>query len=135
LRKKKKNLKSLYRYAHQFYREKPIHKSIPLDTAVHVLGTLLPVSCLLLNPFREFLLKQTEYKVINLDQWMNIYEFLFTVSQNEINDYSEISSWPYIIDLFVEWRKEAKNGQTEENEKKVGEEGEDILMTGKLEKM
>jgi hypothetical protein len=144
--KDSKNLKDLYRYSLQFYREKPTHKTIPIDTAVHVLSTLLPpTTCKLLNPFRDFLLKQTEYKAINLDQWMNIYDFLLTVSENEMNDYSEISSWPYIIDMFVDWWKDMKN--CEEDERGGGgkqslplpqteeKDESDILMNGKFYKM
>jgi len=109
-------LKEIFKYSHQFYREKLIHKTIPLDTAAHVLKTLLP-SCPYISQFQKFIMKQREYKAINLDQWVNIYDFCTTMSMSEssILEYSEGSSWPYLIDLFVEWFKEGHSGDSEED--------------------
>jgi len=118
-------LKEIFRYAHQFYREKETHKTIPLDTAVYALGTLLP-SRTFLDPFQRFLPKQKEYKTINFDQWINIFDFITTVS--DLSEYTETSSWPYLIDLFVEWLKEGHSGESEEEiNKQDNEEGENIL--------
>jgi hypothetical protein len=130
---KPETLKELFRYAHHFYREKEVHKTIPLDTAVYVIGSLLP-SRPFRDPFQRFIPKQKEYKAINIDQWINIYDFITTVS--DLNEYSETSSWPYLIDLFVEWLKEGHTGESEEETKKQdNEDGENTLLDCKYYKL
>jgi hypothetical protein len=125
-------LKEVFRYAHQFYREKEVHKTIPLDTAVYVLGTLLP-SRTFLDPFQRFIPKQKEYKAINFDQWINMFEFITTVS--DLSEYTETSSWPYLIDLFVEWLKEGHSGESEEETKKQDNEEEENILDCKYYKL
>jgi hypothetical protein len=125
-------LKEVFRYAHQFYREKEVHKTIPLDTAVYVLGTLLP-SRTFLDPFQRFIPKQKEYKAINFDQWINMFDFITTVS--DLSEYTETSSWPYLIDLFVEWLKEGHSGESEEETKKQDNEEEENILDCKYYKL
>jgi DCN1-like protein 4/5 len=106
--------KEIYRYSFQFSKSDKEQKSLDLDTADGILGLLLggyeheDVS---IKPyphiaaFRTFLKDQTQYKVINMDQWMSILEFSKSVKE-DLSDYDENAAWPVLLDMFVEWKRE-----------------------------
>jgi len=117
--KVEKQFTEIYKYAHQFYKENPNHKVISLEVADSVLE-MLANDRRHIPHFRKFLFKQKEYKGVNIDQWMNNLDFSCTVAEN-LEDYNESSSWPYLIDMFVEFVKEGHTGDSEE-EKEVKKE-------------
>jgi hypothetical protein len=51
-----------------------------------------------------FLSEQTNYRGINADQWLGIWEFARSVDA-QLTGYDEDGAWPIIIDDFVEWCK------------------------------
>lgn len=65
--------KEIYRYAYNFAKEKD-QRSMDVMTAKVMLRLLLADQWPLYTDFCDFI-DQTMYKVINRDQWMNIYEF------------------------------------------------------------
>ena len=58
-----------------------------------------------LAPFVEFLAEQREYKVVNRDMWVGFLRFCMEIDE-ECEGYDETSSWPSILDSFVEWKQE-----------------------------
>jgi len=90
---------------------------IPLDVTDSILELLINHKPHVPR-FRKFLLKQKEVKAINQDQWINILEFVNSVPEN-LEGYDENSSWPFLIDLYVEWVRGGHTGDSEEVEEKV----------------
>ena len=54
--------------------QEPSQKLIDIDTAVTMLAIVMPRE-LLMPRFCEFLKEQTEYKVVNFDQWTSFLRF------------------------------------------------------------
>lgn len=67
------SFKEIYRYAYYFAKERD-QRSMDVDTAKAMLQLLLADQWSLYVEFCQFL-DQSTYKVINRDQWINIFEF------------------------------------------------------------
>lgn len=79
-------------------------KLIDIDTAVTMLGIVMPQEPL--RPkFCEFLKEQTDYKVINYDQWTSFLRFSQEVAP-DFSNFKEEDAWPILLDSFVDWSKE-----------------------------
>jgi len=76
-----------------------------------------------ISKFRKFLKKQKQYKVVNLDQWVSIYQFSTSVGP-EFLEYEDDGAWPVLLDMYVEWAKQGHTGDTQE-EGEEGKEGKD----------
>lgn len=50
----------------------------------------------------EFLQQQTEYKGLNLDQWLGFLRFTEEVVP-DCSNYDENAAWPLLMDNYVEW--------------------------------
>ncbi|CAK7336282.1 unnamed protein product [Dovyalis caffra] len=48
---------------------------------------------------------QSDYKVINMDQWMGFYRFCNEISFPDFSNYDPELAWPLILDNFVEWMR------------------------------
>eukprot|EP01129_Flabellula_baltica_P016800 TRINITY_DN911_c0_g1_i3.p1 TRINITY_DN911_c0_g1~~TRINITY_DN911_c0_g1_i3.p1 ORF type:complete len:266 (-),score=61.27 TRINITY_DN911_c0_g1_i3:31-828(-) len=97
----------IYKYTFMLYKgPSEAKRSIDIETAGEVLNLIVGDKPHI-QSFITFLGSQDEYKVINKDQWMSIYEFSETI--NSIEDYDEDGAWPVLIDSFVEWLKENNN--------------------------
>ncbi|TYJ18104.1 hypothetical protein E1A91_A09G099300v1 [Gossypium mustelinum] len=46
---------------------------------------------------------QSDYKVINMDQWMGFFRFCNEISFPDFSNYNPDLAWPLILDNFVEW--------------------------------
>lgn len=79
-------------------------KLIDVDTAVTMLTIVMPQDPLVPR-FCEFLKEQTEYKVINFDQWTSFLRFSQEVKP-DLSDYKEEDAWPILLDNFVAWSQE-----------------------------
>uniref|UniRef100_A0A6N2JWC5 Defective in cullin neddylation protein n=1 Tax=Salix viminalis TaxID=40686 RepID=A0A6N2JWC5_SALVM len=55
--------------------------------------------------FNEYLKIQSDYKVINMDQWMGFYRFCNEISFPDFSNYDPELAWPLILDNFVEWMR------------------------------
>ncbi|KAG6587844.1 DCN1-like protein 4, partial [Cucurbita argyrosperma subsp. sororia] len=55
---------------------------------------------------------QTMYRVLIMDQWMNIFYFCNQIKFPGLDNYDPNHAWPVIIDSFVEWlkRKQGEDG-------------------------
>ncbi|KAF3338968.1 DCN1-like protein 4 [Carex littledalei] len=58
------------------------------------------------DKFIEYLKNQSEYKVINMDQWMGFYRFCHEIPFPSLENYDSDLAWPLILDNFVEWFRE-----------------------------
>jgi len=97
-------LKEIYKYSFHFVKEDADKKTIPIDMAEAMLKLVLGKRSHV-GTFCQFLTTQTEYKGINLDQWMSFLEFSRAIGP-KLEEYDEAGAWPVLIDLYVEWHKE-----------------------------
>jgi len=98
--------KSIYRYSFDFSKDKD-QRSIDLETAKAMLQLLLGTRWSLYAYFHQFL-EQSKYKVLNKDQWCNVYEFSRSISA-DLTNYDEDGAWPVILDEFVDWYRKLIN--------------------------
>lgn len=91
-------------FAFKFCLTEPGQKLIDIDTAVAMLQIVMPNEPL--QPlFCDFLQQQTEYKVVNFDQWTSWLRFAQD-TKPDLSNYDEAQAWPLLLDNFVEWGRE-----------------------------
>lgn len=73
-----------------------------METAKALLHLLLNNRWPLLLRFQDYLSDQSQYRVINRDQWYNIHEFTQVV-KSDLSNYDPNGAWPVLLDEFVEW--------------------------------
>lgn len=93
--------KLIFRYAYDFARDKD-QRSMDIETARAMLALLLSKSWPLYPEFEEFLQQPKAPRVINKDQWNNIYEFSRTINL-DLSNYSIDGAWPVLLDDFVDF--------------------------------
>lgn len=95
--------KEIYRYSYDFAKDRD-QRSMELELAIGMLTLLLASRWSLQSDFVTYLKEQTQYKVINRDQWVNILEFSRTIN-DDLHNYDLNGAWPVLMDEYVEWRK------------------------------
>mmetsp|Transcript_1084 Transcript_1084/g.3303 ORF Transcript_1084/g.3303 Transcript_1084/m.3303 type:complete len:245 (+) Transcript_1084:313-1047(+) len=88
-------------FAFKYCLTEPSQKLIDIDTAVTMLAIVMPREPLMPR-FCDFLKEQTEYKVINFDQWTSFLRFAQEVKP-DLSNYRDEDAWPILLDNFVEW--------------------------------
>lgn len=73
-----------------------------IETAKAMLSLLLSKTWPLFSEFEEFLEEPKSPRVINKDQWINIYEFSRTINL-DLSNYSIDGAWPTLLDDFVDF--------------------------------
>ncbi|KAK1422428.1 hypothetical protein QVD17_25538 [Tagetes erecta] len=100
------NYVDFYSYAFRYCLTEEKQKSIDIESICEllelVLGSQFPQQ---VDLFIQYLKTQTDYKVINMDQWMGFYRFCHEISFPDFNNYDEELAWPLILDNFVDWVK------------------------------
>jgi len=96
-----KTFKQLYEFAYNF--AKGEKKMIDIETADAMMQIVVGDRLYFAPLFLKFL-KQSSHKGLNIDQWMCFLEFAKTTNK-DLSNYDESSSWPLILDDFVEWVK------------------------------
>jgi len=96
--------KNIYRFAFTFSKETREQKCIDMEAAAGMLTLLMVDRYPICKSFLAYMQVQTSYKVLNLDQWMNLLEFC-KVTGADFSNYDENGAWPCIIDEWVEWSK------------------------------
>eukprot|EP01103_Thecamoeba_quadrilineata_P018888 TRINITY_DN7436_c0_g1_i1.p1 TRINITY_DN7436_c0_g1~~TRINITY_DN7436_c0_g1_i1.p1 ORF type:complete len:268 (+),score=38.21 TRINITY_DN7436_c0_g1_i1:28-831(+) len=94
--------KEIYNYSFSFAKERD-KKLLDLQMAEAMIRLLLS-RYEHTSHFLEFLKEQTNWKGINQDQWVNLLEFVVTITP-DLSNYDENSAWPVILDEYVEWRR------------------------------
>ncbi|CDH56648.1 dcn1-like protein 4-like [Lichtheimia corymbifera JMRC:FSU:9682] len=82
-------------------------KSMEVDVAIALWQLLLePLSYPHIQSFIRFLQEEKPVKVINKDQWNSLLDFCRSVPE-DLSNYDSTSSWPVLLDEYVEWRARA----------------------------
>ncbi|KAI3504491.1 hypothetical protein L2E82_46295 [Cichorium intybus] len=97
---------NFYSYAFQYCLTEEKQKTIDIESICQllelVLGSLFPPQ---VDSFVQYLRIQSDYKVINMDQWMGFYRFCNEISFPDFGNYDAELAWPLILDNFVEWMR------------------------------
>ncbi|KAK9838249.1 hypothetical protein WJX81_000160 [Elliptochloris bilobata] len=96
-------------FAFKFCLTEPRQKVVDRETAAQMLHIALPRTEPHLEPFTRFLLEQSEYKVLSLDQWVGFLRFTQEVAA-DCSNYDENTAWPLLLDNYVEWRRREDAG-------------------------
>lgn len=84
----------------------PEQRCVDLDVANAIMSTLLKGKGLIyFDEILRFLEEKRPVKVLNRDQWENIYDFSTKIA-GDLSDYSDEGAWPTLIDDFVVWYKQ-----------------------------
>ncbi|OMO90978.1 hypothetical protein COLO4_18740 [Corchorus olitorius] len=101
------NYNNFYSYAFRYCLTEEKQKSVDIESICELLNLVLGAQ------FRsqvdlliEYLKVQNDYKVINLDQWVQFLRFCQEISFPDLENYDADQAWPLILDNFVEWMRE-----------------------------
>lgn len=101
------NFVDFHAYSFRYCLTEEKQKSIDIESICElldlVLGSLYRAQ---VDYFIEYLKAQTDYKVINMDQWMGFLRFCNEISFPDFSNYNPELAWPLILDNFVEWMRE-----------------------------
>ncbi|TMW84547.1 uncharacterized protein [Solanum lycopersicum] len=101
------NFEDFYSYAFRYCLTEDKQKCVDIESICLLIDLVLgPQFRAQVDSFSEFLKNQTDYKVINVDQWMNFLRFCQEVSFPDLENYDLDQAWPVILDNFVEWMRE-----------------------------
>ncbi|GLC39322.1 hypothetical protein PLESTB_000897500 [Pleodorina starrii] len=103
--------REVYAFAYNFSREKG-QKCVQLDTAVGMWQLLFSVPEQRwphIDDWCEFLTKHHN-RAISKDTWLQLFDFIKSVKP-DFSNFDENSAWPYLIDEFVDYMKEKRNGK------------------------
>ncbi|TYI76970.1 hypothetical protein E1A91_D06G113900v1 [Gossypium mustelinum] len=92
------NYEDFYTYAFRYCLTEEKQKSLDIDSICELLNLVLGAQ------FRPKV--QSDYKVINLDQWINFLRFCQEISFPDLGNYDSALAWPLILDNFVEWMRQ-----------------------------
>ncbi|XP_019170375.1 PREDICTED: DCN1-like protein 4 isoform X2 [Ipomoea nil] len=100
------NFVDFYAYAFRYCLTEENQKSIDIESICVLLDLVLgPYFCTQVGAFVQFLQTQSEYKVINMDQWMGFYRFCNEISFPDFSNYDPELAWPLVLDNFVDWMR------------------------------
>ncbi|GMY35692.1 DCN1-like protein 5 [Fagus crenata] len=104
------NFQDFYAYAFKYCLTEEKQKCVDIETICELLHLVLG------SQFRaqvdsiiEYLKFQSEYRMLNMDQWVNFYRFCHEISFPDLKNYDADLAWPLILDSFVEWLKEKQS--------------------------
>ncbi|KAL8497212.1 hypothetical protein ACS0TY_020775 [Phlomoides rotata] len=98
------NFSDFYAYAFRYCLTEEKQKSVDIESVCLLLDLVLGSQFRSqVDALSQYLKIQTDYKVINMDQWMGFHRFCNEVSFPEISNYDPDLAWPLILDNFVDW--------------------------------
>ncbi|XP_031129592.1 DCN1-like protein 4 [Ipomoea triloba] len=98
------NFVDFYAYSFRYCLTEEKQKSIDIESICVLLDLVLgPYFCPQVGAFVQYLQTQSEYKVINMDQWMGFYRFCNEISFPDFSNYDPELAWPLVLDNFVDW--------------------------------
>jgi len=104
------NFVNFHSYAFEYCLTEEKQKSVDIESICQLLDIVLgSIFRAQVDYFVEYLKVQTEYKVINMDQWMGFYRFCNEISFPDLSNYDLELAWPLILDNFFEWMKAKAN--------------------------
>lgn len=95
----KTQCKEVYEYTFQFALD-PGQRCLPPEICIELWRLFLPPHFRLLDAFIDFMERRVKH-AISKDTWMMVYD-LATQVQPDLSDYDIESSWPVVLDEFVE---------------------------------
>ncbi|KAG9456252.1 hypothetical protein H6P81_000760 [Aristolochia fimbriata] len=100
------NFLDFYSYAFRYCLTEEKQKSLDIESICVLLDLVLGAHYRLqIDSLTEFLKNQNDYKVINMDQWMNFLRFCQEINFPDLSNYDSDHAWPLILDNFVEWMR------------------------------
>ncbi|KAA3489378.1 DCN1-like protein 4 [Gossypium australe] len=98
------NFVDFYSYAFCYCLTEEKQKSIDIESICQLLDLVLGSQFRAqVDYFIEYLKIQSDYKVVNLDQWMGFFRFCNEISFPDLSNYDPDLAWPLVLDNFVEW--------------------------------
>ncbi|KAI9192251.1 hypothetical protein LWI28_020044 [Acer negundo] len=103
------NFLEFYSFAFRYHLTEERQKNVDMETSCELLNLILgseyrsQVDLLI-----DYLKVQSDFKVINLDQWVGFLRFFKEVSFSDLENYDDTQAWPTILDNFIEWLKEKR---------------------------
>ncbi|CAH9142738.1 unnamed protein product [Cuscuta epithymum] len=101
------NFVDFYAYAFRYCLTEEKQKSIDIESICVLLDLVLGSQ--FRNQVEElihYLKIQSDYKVINMDQWMGFFRFCSEISFPDFSNYDPELAWPLVLDNFVEWMRQ-----------------------------
>lgn len=96
-----KVLQDFYVFAFKYCLMDQGQKIIGVSTAAEMLKLVLQ-NRPFVQSFCEYLLLQTDYKKMSMDQWTSFFRFSIHVKE-DLSNYDSNSAWPVLLDNYVEW--------------------------------
>ncbi|XP_038712886.1 DCN1-like protein 4 [Tripterygium wilfordii] len=101
-----------YSYAFRYCLTEEKQKSIDIESICQLLDLVLGSQFRAqVDYFIDYLKTQSDYKVINMDQWMGFYRYCNEISFPDHKNYDPELAWPLILDNFVEWMRAKQAAQ------------------------
>ncbi|XP_040996271.1 DCN1-like protein 5 isoform X2 [Juglans microcarpa x Juglans regia] len=101
------NFQDFYAYAFRYCLIEEKQKCVDIETICELLNLVLGSQFYAqVNSMTEYLKFQSEYRMLNMDQWMNFYHFCHEISFPDLQNYDSNQAWLLILDGFVEWMRE-----------------------------
>ncbi|CAA7407279.1 unnamed protein product [Spirodela intermedia] len=106
------NFSDFYSYAFRYCLTEDKQRSIDIESTCELLDLILgPIYRPQIGKLTEFLKGQSDYKVINMDQWMGFLRFCKEINFPSVDNYDPALAWPLILDNFVEWMQQQQHGR------------------------
>ncbi|KAL0397136.1 UNVERIFIED_CONTAM: DCN1-like protein 4 [Sesamum calycinum] len=100
------NFADFYAYAFRYCLTEEKQKSIDIESICLLLDLVLGSQFQAqVDALIQYLKIQSDYKVINMDQWMGFYRFCNEVKFPDLSNYDPDQAWTLILDNFVDWLK------------------------------
>ncbi|XP_067948503.1 DCN1-like protein 5 [Watersipora subatra] len=104
------HFKSIYQFSFDFSKGNG-HRNVDIEMGKAMLKLLLESRWPLITQFVSFL-DNSQYKVLNRDQWNNILEFSRSI-KSDLSNYDVNGAWPVMLDEFVESLQKASSMETQ----------------------
>ncbi|KAK8602538.1 hypothetical protein V6N13_057834 [Hibiscus sabdariffa] len=99
---KPSNYEDFYAYAFRYCLTEEKQKSLDIESICELLNLVLGAQFRpQVDSLIEYLKVQSDYKVINLDQWKNFLRFVQEISFPDLGNYDSGLAWPLILDNFI----------------------------------
>ncbi|CAA6670227.1 unnamed protein product [Spirodela intermedia] len=106
------NFSDFYSYAFRYCLTEDKQRSIDIESTCELLDLILgPIYRPQIGKLTDFLKGQSDYKVINMDQWMGFLRFCKEINFPSVDNYDPALAWPLILDNFVEWMQQQQHGR------------------------
>ncbi|KAK4415027.1 DCN1-like protein 4 [Sesamum alatum] len=104
---KSENFEDFHKYAFRYCLTEEKQKCLDIESACILIELVLGFQYQAqVNSFITFLKTQSDYKVMNMDQWTNFLRFCQEISFPDLQNYDTCEAWPLLLDNFVDWMKQ-----------------------------